>query len=209
VQTLIDQMQPGRIFTQPYLAISSPRSLTVLPPTRVVRVDLVMQGYPGWPFHYGIRDAVELSESEFRRRIADSSAGPLNARGMRSVYAEIEVTSGEQTYLEIELDKDEEPMTQVDFGMLLQNLLSAPSLYARRLGGGALVINPAHILRLQFSPAPPHPPLSAWNADPIAEEGEYRRSYSDPRIAAVRSPLPGGRFRVKKFAGYELEERLG
>src|SRR4051812_43966019 len=69
VQKLIEQMQSGRIFTQPYLAISSHRSLTVFPPARVVRVDLVMRGFPNWPFHFGIRDAMELSEEEFRLRI--------------------------------------------------------------------------------------------------------------------------------------------
>jgi hypothetical protein len=194
VQKLIEQMQSGRIFKQPYLAISSHRSLTVFPPAKVVRVDLVMRGFPNWPFHFGIRDAMELSEKEFRLCISSTSDAPANASELRSVYAEIEMTNEEQIYLEIEVKVREEHLTQVDFGMLLQNLLSSPSLHARRLGGGAILINPAHILRLQFCPAPPHPPLSAWSAGPIAEEEEFRRSLSGADLTVVPTASSGKGF---------------
>jgi len=175
VGKLLEQAQPGRIFLQPYLAISSPRSLTVFPPARVVRVDLVMDYFPNWPFHNGVRDARELGEEEFRLCVTGTPEAPANAMELRLVYVEIEMTNGEQIYLEIEVRFREEHLTGVDFGMLLQNLLSAPSMHARRLGGGVILINPAHILRTQFYPAPPHPPLSAWSAGPISEERHFRR----------------------------------
>ncbi len=169
IRKLIEQMQPGRIFTQPYLAVAGHRSLTVFPSATVVRVDLLMRGFPDWPFHLHIHDMTEFTEEEFRVRVSDAAERRPRSSGQRAVYAEIEMTNGERIYLEMAVQVREEPITQVDFGVLLQQFLSASSLHARRLGGGAIVINPAHILRVQFHPAPPQPPLNAWSADPLAE----------------------------------------
>jgi hypothetical protein len=55
--------------------------------------------------------------------------------------------------------------------MLLRRFLPAPSRHARRLGGGVLVINPAHILRVQFHPRPPEVSPGAWHAEPLIEQG--------------------------------------
>ncbi len=66
VQKLIEQMQPHRMFTQPYLTVAGQHSLTVFPSATVVRVDLVMRDFPDWPFYFSIRDAMELTEEEFR-----------------------------------------------------------------------------------------------------------------------------------------------
>ncbi len=169
VQKLIAQMQPGRVFRQPFLAVAGQGSLSVFPAATVVRVDLVMRGFPDWPFHLGFRDAMELSEDEFRERISlnDCSREPL--RGPAPIYADIEMTNGEGLYLQMEVDDRDEPVMQVEFGMLIERFLSASSLHARRVGGGALVINPAQILRVQLRPAPPHPPLNAWSAEPLAD----------------------------------------
>jgi len=168
IQQVINQMQPGRIFTQPYLAMAGSSSLTVFPSSKVVRLDLLTCGFPNWPFHYGIRDAAELSEEEYRHRIPDISGTRASSGAIRSLYAEIEMTNGERIYLEMQIYTRNEPTTRTDFGKLLQLLLSAPSFHARRLGGGVLVINTAHLLRVRFHPAPLQPP-NAWSADPIME----------------------------------------
>jgi hypothetical protein len=170
VQKLIEQVHPERLFTPPYLAVAGQHSLTVFPSRAVVRVDLVMQGFPDWPFHFGITDALELAEEEFRRRLPEARRAPAHSSGLVVVFAQVELTNGEQIFLELRVQR--EPRTPVDYGMLLQKILSAPSQHARRLGGGAMVINPAHILRLQLHPRPPAAPPGAWHGDPLAETGE-------------------------------------
>jgi hypothetical protein len=166
IRKLIGQIHAERLFTPPYLAVAGRHSLSVFPTRAVVRVDLVMEGYPDWPFHYRIADALELTEEEFRQRLSHALHASTQPGVLIPVWAEIELTNGERIYLELRLHG--EPQTPIDFGMLLQQFLSAPSQHARRLGGGVLVINPAHILRLQFHPRPPVVPPGAWSGDPLA-----------------------------------------
>jgi hypothetical protein len=172
VQKLIEQMHPHRMFTQPYLTVAGQHSLTIFPSATVARVDLVMRDFPDWPFYFGIHDATELTEEEFRLLYADAMESLAHSRGMSSVFAVIDLTNGERIYLAILIHAREENLTRVDFGMLLQQFLTSPSFHARRLGGGAIVINPAHIRKLQFHPGLPQPPLNAWCADPITEAGQ-------------------------------------
>lgn len=170
VRMLLDQMQPGKIFGQPYLSMVGDGSLTIFPSTTVARVDVVMPDYPDWPFHFGILDARELTLQEFRERTSSAQEEAKSTTGPRRVYAHIDLRDGQPVYLALDLHRREEPRTKVDFSMLLQRFLWSPSLHARRLGGGALVINLAQILRLQFHPTPLHSPINAWFANPVTEE---------------------------------------
>src|SRR5438128_1933514 len=68
VLTLLDHIQPGRIFSQRHLMIVGGGSLNVFPSAALARVDLVMNGFPDWPFHWGITDVREITETEFRQR---------------------------------------------------------------------------------------------------------------------------------------------
>lgn len=175
VGKLLEQFDPARLFAQPFLTIAGRDSLTLFPCRTVVRVDLVMDGFPGWTFHHRIADVRELGEEEFRR-FAPVRSADLES-DLHRVFAEVELTNGERVFLELHVRP--EPRMAVDFGMLLQSYLSAPSHYARRRGGGAVVINPAHILRLQFHPRPPVVPPGAWCGEPLTRRegiGSSRQS---------------------------------
>src|SRR5947208_2677521 len=89
IRKLIEQIHPGRLFTQPYLAVAGRHSLTVFPCAAVVRVDLVMNDFPDWPFHFGIADALELTEEEFRQRLPHAAPAPAHPGDLVAVYAEI------------------------------------------------------------------------------------------------------------------------
>jgi hypothetical protein len=168
IRKLLEQIQPGRLFTQRHLTIAGRQSLTLIPCAAVTRVDLVMEEPPDWNRHFGVADALEVTEEEFRQRTLEGAL-PEPARerpgALFVIGVEIELTNGEQIFLEVHARA--RPRTPVDVGMFLQQILAAPSLHARRLGGGALVINPAHILRMALSPGPPEPPPNAWPADPL------------------------------------------
>jgi hypothetical protein len=159
IKTLLDQMQPGKIFGQPYLSMMGNGSLTIFPSTTVVRIDLVMPDYPDWEFHF-----------EFREQAANALGEDRSTTGPRKIYAQIDLRGGQTVHLALDLHRREEPRTKVDFSMLLQRFLWSPSLHARRIGGGALVINLAQIVRLQFHPTPLYSPINAWFANPVLEE---------------------------------------
>jgi hypothetical protein len=162
---LLAHIQPARIFTQHHLTISSPHSIAFFPCAAVARVDLVMDDFPDWPFHHGVEDLVEITEEEFEQRFhpADRPVEPPGAIAVR--FGELELTNGERLFLQAYVR--ETPITPVDQAIVVQQILTAPSLHARRLGGGAVLVNPVHILRMSFYPGPPEPPPNAWAADPL------------------------------------------
>jgi hypothetical protein len=162
---LLEQMQPNRVFAQHHLTIASEHSLTVFPSASIVRIDLVTDDYPGWPFHFGIREVLEITEEEFRVRF-DPEAPQEERPGAPVVrYGEIELKNAERVFYEVHTLV--EPRTPVELGMFFQQILSAPSLHALRLGGGAVLLNPAQIVRMTFYPGPPVPPPGSWPADPL------------------------------------------
>jgi hypothetical protein len=162
---LLEHIQPGRVFTQGHLTIASEHSITFFPCAAVARIDLVMDGFPDWPFYHGVSNVMEITEEEFRERYRpeEREAEPPNALVAR--FAGLELTNGERVLVEVHAR--EIPRTPVDQAMFVQQILSAPSLYARRLGGGAVLLNPAHILRMAVYPGPPETPPNAWAADPL------------------------------------------
>jgi hypothetical protein len=162
---LLAHIQPGRVFTQSHLTIASEHSVTFFPCAAVARIDLVMDTFPDWPFYHGVSNILEITEEEFQERYRpeEREAEPPGALVVR--FTELELTSGER--LVVEVHSREIPRTAVDQAMFVQQILSAPSLYARRLGGGAILLNPAQILRMTVYPGPPETPPNAWAADPL------------------------------------------
>src|SRR5262249_8400345 len=115
---------------------------------------------------FGVADSEEITEEEFRQRLPYAEPEPAVPGALVVIFAEIELTNGERTFLQVQVPR--ESMTAGDMGVLLQHILTPPSLHARRLGGGAIILNPAQILRVAFHPGPPETPPNAWAADPIA-----------------------------------------
>jgi hypothetical protein len=169
VRRLFEHIQPSKIFEQRQLVVASGHSLAIFPCTAIVRVDLVMEGFPDWEFHHGLSNVQEITEEEFRQRYDPEQyhAGhPLPPGAPVVVYAEIELADGERIFSEVHTHV--EARLPVEQSMFFQQLLTAPSLYTRRRGGGAIVINPASIVRLTFYPGPLTAPPNALPAEPLS-----------------------------------------
>jgi hypothetical protein len=169
-EKLLEHLQPGRVFAQPYLMAGADRSLSIFPTARVVRVDLVMEGFPDWPFPYGAHDIQEISAADFetRYRPEDYAPGHLPADGAPIVvFVEIEVSSGQRLHLEVHTRR--ETRLPVEQGMFFQQILSAHSLFARRQGGGVLLLNPASVVRLTFHPGPINSPPGTLVAELLSD----------------------------------------
>jgi hypothetical protein len=167
--TLLAHVQPGRVFTQSHLTIASEHSITFFPCAAVARIDLVMDAFPDWPFYHGVSNILEITEEEFRERYRPEEREAEPPGTLVARFAELELTNGERLFVEVHAR--EIPRTPVDQAMFVQQILSAPSLYTRRLGGGAVLLNPAHILRMTVYPGPPETPPNAWAADPLNDVG--------------------------------------
>jgi hypothetical protein len=167
VLTLLDHIQPGRIFSQRHLMIVGGGSLNVFPSAAVARVDLVMNGFPDWQFHWGITDVLEITEAEFQQRYhpEDEGQGQPPPGAPVVAYGEMELVNGARIFAEVHTHV--EVRLPVEQGLFVQQILTAPSLYGRRRGGGAFLINPAHIVRLAFYPGPSTTPPNALAAEPL------------------------------------------
>jgi hypothetical protein len=169
VRRLFDHIQPSKIFEQRQLVVASGHSLALFPCTAIVRVDLVMEGFPDWEFHHGISNIQEITEEEFRQRYHPERIDadpPLPPGAPVVAYAEIELADGERIFSEVHTHV--EARLPIEQSMFLQQLLTAPSLYSRRRGGGAIVINPASIVRVTFYPGPLTVPPNALPAEPVS-----------------------------------------
>jgi hypothetical protein len=169
VKELLERVQPNRVFTQPHLIVSDRCSLSIFPSAGVVRVDLVAERFPDWPFFHGATDIQELSLEEFEQRYQpeayEQASGPAEGAPI-VVFAEVELASGQRVFLEAHARA--EIRLPVEQGLFLQQLLSAHSLFARRRGGGAVLLNPANVVRLTFRPGPVTVPPHAIDAVPMA-----------------------------------------
>jgi hypothetical protein len=168
VRRLFEHIQPGHIFEQRRLVVTSRHSMAIFPCAAIVRVDLVMEGFPDWEFHHGISNIQEITEEEFGQRYHPEryhADHPLPPGAPVVAYAEIELAEGERIFSEVHTHV--EARLPIEQSIFLQQILSAPSLYSRRRGGGAILVNPASIVRMTFYPGPLTTPPNALPAEPL------------------------------------------
>jgi hypothetical protein len=173
VRRLFDHVQPNKIFEQRQLVVASAHSLTVFPSASIVRVDLVMDGYPDWEFHFGVSLVQEITEEEFQDRYRpsqDPDPRLLPPGAPVIAFAEIELVNGERLITEIHTHL--EARLPLEQSIFFQQILTVPSLYSRKLGGGAILLNPASIVRMTFYPGPPSTPPNALPAEPLSGGSE-------------------------------------
>ena len=168
IDRILNHIHPEKVFNQPTIVIAGRHSMTALPTSAVARIDFVMDGFPGWEFHRNLKDAVQITHEELRERyipIAETSTRTDMAVPEGEVvtaFAEAELMGGERLYVEVQLTADRR--TPLERGMLLHQIFTGSSLYARRRGGGGILINPANVVRITLYPGPPETPPNAWPA---------------------------------------------
>ena len=162
---LLERLHPDRMFNQPVVIMAGAKSLTSIPTTAIVRIDVNMPVEPGWPFHFNAKDVVVIEEKEFddwHRREPEWATRlmPTTPGDLYISYARAELSNGENLYLEVKIEAD--LRMPFDRGLMIRNLFSAHHLHARRREGGSVVINPQHIVRMTMFPGPPETPHHSW-----------------------------------------------
>jgi len=172
-ESILNHVQPAKVFAQRHLIIAGSYTMTAFPTEMIGRIDLVMEGYPGWPFQFTATDLAEITEEEFHQRYRPDEYGPSRteqevAPGQPIVtFGAAELTNGECIYSEVHMSALQR--TGLDVGLFIQQLLSAPYLLLRRRGGGAVLVNPRNIARVTFFPGPPQTPPGALPAHYLTE----------------------------------------
>lgn len=169
IRQTLSHIQPERVFAQRQIILSTERALTVYPSSAVARLDLVMEGFPGWAFHHNVHSIEEISYSDFRERLASlENDKPRFAElnGSRRVYAEMELSNGERLYREVRLKPQplgaEPDILGIDQSLFLQQIFTLPGLFCKRQGGGAIIVNSSHLLSMTFHPCPAVLPNNVW-----------------------------------------------
>jgi hypothetical protein len=165
---LLATIQPGHLFSRPELIIGGSYSLTMIRTDSVDCIEFVTAGYPGWPFAPKVKDALQITPAEFQSMISGGPAERLrtadaSAEGVQfDACAELVLGSGKRLYHALNMIGD--PQTPVDRGLSLSHIFNRGVFVARLPGGGAAIINPAHVIQVTLFPGPAETPPNAWLA---------------------------------------------
>lgn len=167
-EQLAASIDPARFFSQKDVVIAGEQSMSVFATQSIVRVDLLGETIPAWPYLFTAKRIVEITAEEFRQRYEQS---PYHSRSeMRAevghdatVFSEIELGNYERLFFEVRVTVQE--MTPLDRAVFLQQLFGAPALHAERRDGGRMLLNTHHIHRITFYPGPSETPRGALCAD--------------------------------------------
>lgn len=166
IRQILDNLQPQKIFSQRNLILAGSFSMTAYACSAITMVELVMDGFPEWPFPHGTKDIREITKDEFWERYRPGQDEKFVREQPRKVgetqvgYSELELTSGKHIYSEVQA----EVSPQLDRIHYINQLLSASCVFARRHGGGVTLVNMANVARFGFHPGPPETPKTAWPA---------------------------------------------
>ncbi len=166
-RALLDTLPPPeRLFAQPQFTIAGDRSLSLFPTAHITRLDISADDLPVWPFLQEAESVEDIDEETFQHRFDPEEYALARRRAweqpgaQQTGFTELELTDGQHLFWEVQMAS--RPLLKVDVGQIGKPLLASGGLHARRPDGGYMIVNPAHILRLTFSPGPPQVSARAW-----------------------------------------------
>lgn len=167
-QKILRQIQPNRLFAQHHITLSCQGAMTSIPSSAIVRLDLITDNPPEWPFHYGASVIQEINEEEFRHRFRPQDyAAPPTPGQIVTFYGEMELRSAERVYLEAQIRI--EPRLPLEQSVFIQQIFATGGMHARRRGNGMVIINPANIVRFSFYPGPSDIVPGVWAAEIVRD----------------------------------------
>jgi hypothetical protein len=171
VQKTLDHIQPNKLFSPANLSIGGDHSLSTVLSSAVVRIDLIGNNLPEWPFYHGTANIEQITPQQFQERYRPEDFTPARVetaqinQDLISVFGEIELLNGDHLLLQVHTHLQMRlPLEQ---GIFIQQLFTASGLHARRQDGGYIFLNPHNIACLTLHPGPPDIPPGAWVASRV------------------------------------------
>lgn len=166
-QKILSHIDPHKVFAQPPIIFSGKHSLTTILPSAIVRIDLIGENLPNWPYLHNVQEVQEISEEEFRQRFRpELAAQPARPGEIVTAYAELELVNGSRIFVEVRIEVEER--LPADQAVFIQQLFIAGGLHARKRGGGISLVNPAKLVSFSFYPGPPVLPPGTWEAERLS-----------------------------------------
>ena len=145
--SILESIQPNRLFSAPQLLIGSDHVLTAFQPHLVVRVDLITHLKPSWPLAMGALHTHEISQEEFDARCRpdyDTQSLPSREAVIFGVW---EMINGNRIYLQTHMSGQERKKLPVEVSLLIQKVMTSGGMLACGRESGYIVLNPARMLR--------------------------------------------------------------
>jgi hypothetical protein len=164
------QVDPGRIFTQPRIVVAGERSKSVFVTAHVVRVDFMHRDFSTWVFPGGYADVAELTEEEFRRHAHLDQVEKMRRRDDCTPVGDLLVS-----FIELHMFGGARYRMMTEFPVKLpadnqgrmRFLLSKGAFQMRLACGGFGVVNMANLVSYTVYPGVSEIPADSWMAEPI------------------------------------------
>jgi len=171
IEDILTNAHPQKVLQQRHFIIAGNASMAVYLCSAITHLELIMDGYPEWPFPLGVEDILQITEPEFLKRTGSRPAGfdarrqPPKAHETIVGHADIGFVSGDHLFIELVAKLS----PKIDQYYLMSQLFAAPGLYSRRPDGGVCIANPANIVRFTIHLGSLQMPKTAWSAVPKAD----------------------------------------
>jgi hypothetical protein len=156
---LLEELHPAKAFSKPALSISEPHCLTTYKTQSIIRIDLIGEDLPQWPYMANASSMREVTRDEF---INASQSEELSVQRQQAWdnpgrtqegFTEVELTNGETIVWQLRLISTE--MVSADITAFTHHMFDASSVHGKRLDNATTIVNMAHVVRFSFYPGPP------------------------------------------------------
>jgi len=174
IESILDHIQPSKLFSTPILLIGDCKSLNAFAKSMVVRIDLISDTLPNWPQSHAVETILEITPDAFHERFDPERYRNLwtmqaPPEELLPIFTELDLVNGERIFLEVHIKPEGEQPLPIEFGNFIQRIFSSSGMYAHRRGGGMLIVNPATITRMSLYPGMPQMPPGAWMVHRVNE----------------------------------------
>ena len=177
IDFLLEELSPDRAFRSPLMTFQCPECTATFRTSAVTRVDLLTKSPPPWPLHFGLFNAVQVTEERFIHELDRARRdGHQNHEGrVATRLVELALINRRRIFLLLEADAT--IWNEEGGEVLLQKMLEAPSYHFRRREKGVVVLNAANVIHADFYPGLERLPR-ACEATPMLGGGSLVTSYA-------------------------------
>jgi hypothetical protein len=138
---------------------------------------LLVKEPPPWPLHFGLADAVQITEERFIQELSRARAAERLEEGVNQSLHLVELALVNRRRVYVKLDKLTAAWSALGAESMLQKMLEAPSYHFRRHEGGVIILNAANVIHADFHPGLPNLP-KACRAEPMLGGGSLVTAYA-------------------------------
>lgn len=169
IRAILATVQPKNLFNRHQLVVQGLTSTSGFACLSIEWIEFLLEEETGWQLPPAAMDARSVTretwerntaghEEDFREQMQAMRPGQL-----RVAYIELVMRSGQRLFLE----HAGSVAGRIEQRASVQSFLEPGGIYARREGGGHVIINPHNVTRWSMRPGVKNPPQNHWPASLI------------------------------------------